>query len=112
MANRSIAKTTRTGIGPVSSKWLKGARMYHRLLKSLEDSVPGREALFIEREHRGRRAFQNVFMKTLLEVQEQDHEVQAGFAAMVGDLMAVSVDGWTHEATEVGRILRTAEIRA
>lgn len=112
MANRSIAKPTRVGIGPVSPEWLKGARMYHRLLKSLEASVPGREALFIEREHRCRRAFQNVFMKTLLEVQEQDHEVQAGFAAMVGDLMAVSVDGWNHDSAEVGRVLKTAEIRA
>jgi hypothetical protein len=64
--------TSSHGIGPVTQKWLTGARLHFRLLKRLEDSVAMRESAFVEREYRGAQRFRNVFLPALMDLQKRD----------------------------------------
>lgn len=112
MSTATIRKIAPHGIGPVSRKSLTGMRLYYRVLKRLEASVPMRESAFVEREHRGARRFRNVFLSALMDLRKRDIEVQAGFAAMLGDLVAVQLDGSSHDAEHVRKLLKTAVVRA
>jgi hypothetical protein len=98
------------GIGPVTREWVKGARKYLRVLKQLQEDVAMRETTFVEREYRGARRFRSVFLSALMDVQKCNLEVQAGFAAMMGDLVAVQIDGGSHDAEHVRKLLKTAVI--
>jgi hypothetical protein len=102
-------KTSPHGIGPVSRECLKGMRMYYRPLKQLEDNVALREAAVVEREYRFGR-YKNVFLPILMGLQKCHPDVLAGFAAMLGDLVAVQLDGNGHDAEHVRQLLKTAVI--
>lgn len=98
------------GIGPVTQKWIIGARLYLSMLKQMEDSVALRESAFVEREYRGARQFKNVALPVLTDVQKSDPEVQAGFAAMLSDNLAVQLGGTNHTAKHIRALLKTAEV--
>lgn len=102
-------KNSAYGIGPVTKKWLTGARIYYRMLKQLDDDVALREAAVVERKYRYGR-YRNVVLPVLMDIQKRHPEVQAGFAAMISDLLAVQLDGNNHEAGHVRELLKTAVI--
>jgi hypothetical protein len=102
-------KTSPHGIGPVTREWVKGARLYKRVLKKLGDDVALREAAVVEREYRHGR-YRNPVLPVLMGLQKCHPEVLAGFAAMLCDLIAVQLDGNSHDAEHVSQLLKTAVI--
>ena len=99
-----------TGIGPVSAGWMKGARM---VLAAFEQSWEGRDddRFVLERQYR-EAPYENFMLPIITSLQGEDREVLAGFAAVVGHVIALLEGGLAPGSDEIEALLESAQVRS